>query len=365
MKKATVIVFIGFIGIVGLLLLLLPKHIYSDDENRYLAGLPEFSFEQVKSGAWMDGIEEFVNDQFPARLEWIVLKTKLDLILGKVESNGVYITDKGNYIESFKQYEKDQLDKNVAALNRFAQQMDEQLGLPVQVMLVPTAADILREQLSPFAIDLDQRKEIAKLRAESFTLVDISDALAEHADEYIYYKTDHHWTSLGAYYGYKAWKPDALPLADYKEEILSETFLGTLYSKVKVEPAEKDTLHSYTVPGLAQQVEYNLDGIVHETFFESKFLDKKDKYSVYFNGNQSVTRIVGATEKRKLLIIKDSYANTFAQFAAADYAEVHMVDLRSFNMPVSQYVQMMGIDDVLVLYNYKNFTEDTHMYMLR
>ena len=365
MKKVTVIVFIGFIGIVGLLLLLLPKQVYSDDENRYLTGLPEFSFEQVKSGAWMEEFEQFVNDQFPARLEWIALKTKLDLMLGKVESNGVYITDEGYYIESFKQYEKDQLKKNVAALNRFAQQMDEQLGLPVQVMLVPTAAGILREQLPLFAIDLDQRREIAELGTESFKLIDISDALAEQADEYIYYKTDHHWTSLGAYYGYKAWKPDAMPLADYEEEVLSETFLGTLYSKVKVEPAKKDTMLSYTVPGLAQQVEYNLDGVVHETFFELEFLDRKDKYSVYFNGNQSVTRIVGAREKKKLLIIKDSYANTFAQFATADYAEVHMVDLRSFNMPVSQYVQMMGIDEVLVLYNYKNFTEDTHLYMLR
>lgn len=365
MNKATVIGFVGFIGIVGLLLLLLPKDVYSDDENRYLAGLPEFSIEQVKSGAWMEGLEQFVNDQFPARLEWIALKTKLDLALGKVESNGVYITDEGHYIESFKQYEEEQLAKNVEALNQFAELMDVQFGLPLQVMLVPTAAGILKDSLPQFAIDLNQQEEIARLRGEEFELVEVGDVLTEHAQEYIYYKTDHHWTSLGAYYGYKAWKPDAMPLEAYEEEVLATDFLGTLYSKVKVEPVEKDTMYGYSVPGLPQQVEYNLDGVMHETYFEREFLEKKDKYSVYFNGNQPVTRIVGAGDAGNLLVIKDSYANTFLQFAVADYAEVHMVDLRSFNMPVSQYVEMMGIDEVLVLYNYKNFTEDEHLYMLR
>ena len=364
MKKATVALFVGVVCSFATLLLLLPKNVYSDDENRYLATFPEISLEKILNGKWMEELEKFVDDQFPARLEWIELKTNVDLALGKKESNGVYITDEGHYIESFKHYDEEQLQKNVNALNSFSDLLKEKYDIPLQVMLVPTASTVLADKLPSYHMELNQFDEIQKLGNEKFELISINETLENYKEEYIYYYTDHHWTSLGAYYGYKAWKPETLPLNNYLSETLSTEFLGTLYSKVKVEPDQKDTMFAHYLEG-EQQVEYNLDGQLKNTFYERSFLNKKDKYSVYFNGNQPVTKIKGYGSNGKLLIIKDSYANTFAQFAVADYEEVHLIDLRSFNMPVTQYIDMMKIDEVLVLYNYKNFTEDNHLYLLR
>ena len=363
-KKATVVLFVGIVYCFAALLLLLPKNVYSDDENRYLATFPGLSLEKISSGQWMDELEQFVDDQFPARLEWIELKTNIDLALGKKESNGVYITDEGHYIESFKRYDEEQLQKNVNALNAFSEQLKEKYDIPLQVMLVPTAATVLAHKLPAYHLEIIQYDEIQKLANEKFELISVNETLDSHKEEYIYYFTDHHWTSLGSYYSYKAWKPETLPLNSYLSETLSTEFLGTLYSKVKVKPDKKDTMTSYYLEG-EQQVEYNLDGQLKNTFYERSYLAKKDKYSVYFNGNQPVTKIKGYGTNGKLLILKDSYANTFAQFAVADYEEVHLIDLRSFNMPVSQYIDMMQIDEVLVLYNFKNFTEDNHLYFLR
>ena len=364
LNKATVVLFVGIVFGFAALLLLLPKNVYSDDENRYLATFPEISLEKVMNGQWMDELEQFVDDQFPARLNWIELKTNIEMALGKKESNGVYITDEGHYIESFKQYDEKQLQKNVNAINAFSEQLKEKYGLPLQVMLVPTASTVLSYKLPAYNLELNQYDEIQKLANENFDLISVNKALEKHKEEYIYYYTDHHWTSLGAYYSYKAWKKETLPLEAHVSETLSTDFLGTLYSKVKVEPRNKDTMMAHYLEG-EQQVEYNLTGQFNNTFYERSFLNKKDKYSVYFNGNQPVTKIKGYGSNGKLLIIKDSYANTFAQFAVADYSEVHLIDLRSFSMPVSQYIDMMQIDEVLLLYNYKNFTEDNHLYLLR
>ncbi len=364
MEKATVAFYVAIVFSFATLLLLLPKNVYSDDENRYLATFPELSLEKIVSGQWMDELEQFVDDQFPARLKWIELKTNIDSALGKKESNGVYMTDEGQYIESFKQYDAEQLPKNVDALNTFSKLLKEKYDMPLQVMLVPTAATVLANKLPSYHMELNQYEEIQKLANEKFELISVNETLKKHKEEYIYYFTDHHWTSLGAYYSYKAWKPETLPLDSYISETLSTDFLGTLYSKVKVKPSKMDTMMAHYLKG-EQQVEYNLDGQLKNTFYERSFLTKKDKYSVYFNGNQPVTKIKGYGSNGKLLILKDSYANTFAQFAVADYSEVHLIDLRSFNMPVSQYMDMMQIDEVLVLYNFKNFTEDNHLYLLR
>lgn len=364
LKKATVVLFVGIVYSFAALLLLLPKNVYSEDENRYLATLPELSLDKVMSGQWMDELEQFVDDQFPARLKWIEIKTNIELALGKKESNGVYITDEGHYIESFKRYDEEQLQKNVNALNALSEQLKEKYGMSLQVMLVPTASTVLAHTLPSYHLEINQFEEIQKLANEKFELISVNEMLDAHKDEYIYYFTDHHWTSLGAYYGYKAWKPETMPLDSYLSETLSTEFLGTLYSKVKVKPDQKDMMTAYYLEG-EQQVEYNLSGQLKNTFYERSYLAKKDKYSVYFNGNQPVTKIKGYGSNGKLLIVKDSYANTFAQFAVADYEEVHLIDLRSFNMELSQYIDMMQIDEVLVLYNFKNFTEDKNLYLVR
>lgn len=362
-QKLLTVIFITLISVGMLLLLILPKEVYSEDENRYLAQLPTFSLDSIKSGTFMDDMEEFIIDQFPNRLAWIELKTMVELGLGKVDSNGVYITDSGYYIEKFTELDEEQLNKNYEAVVQFAERMKKLKDIQVQFMLVPTASTILENKLPSYHYDLNQIELINKLNNPAIQMVDVGEALLKHKDEEIFYRTDHHWTSKGAYYAYQAWKPNTLPLESYKHEVLSEDFLGTLYSKVKVMPKLKDRIDAYYLSD-NQEVEYNLSGIVSTSFYERQFLNKKDKYSVFFNGNQGVTKIKGYGKEGKLLIIKDSYANTFAQFAMTDYEEVHLIDLRSFYMLLDDYIVQEDISDVLVLYNFINFTQDKQLFLL-
>lgn len=362
-NKLLTMTFLFILALGTLSLLILPKNSYSEDENRYLAQLPSVSFESIKSGKFMDDIESFIIDQFPYRLSWIELKTKIELGLNKEDSNGVYITDSGYYIEKFTSYDEEQLQKNYDAVVKFAKRIKELQNIKVQLMLVPTASTILDNYLPKYYYDYNQIELIKSLNDESINRIDVGETLQEHQYEEIYYKTDHHWTSLGAYYAYQAWKPSTLPLEAYKHEVLSNEFLGTLYSKVKVQPKEKDRMDAYYLSD-DQEVEYNLSGNPTNTFYERGYLNKKDKYSVFFNGNQGITKIKGYGNEGKLLIIKDSYANTFAQFATADYKEVHLIDLRNTYMSIDQYIEEQQITDVLVLYNFINFTQDNHLYLL-
>ena len=187
------------------------------------------------------------------------------------------------------------------------------------------------------------------------------DILSAHKSEYIYYKTDHHFTSLGAYYCYVAWMQSqgktAEPLSAWHSKELCDNFRGTTYSKVNDPFAPRDTITAY-YKTLTHTVNYNGGNYVTDSIYERKYLSGKDQYATFLNSNQSTTVVSGSGEG-KLLILKDSYANCFSQFVIDDYAETHLIDLRFFKDSVTDYIEENGITQVLVLYNIPNFAQDT------
>ena len=201
--------------------------------------------------------------------------------------------------------------------------------------------------------------ELAK--AQGLNTVNVFDILSKHNGEYIYYKTDHHFTSLGAYYCYCAWMQSqgkaVQPLSAWQSQVLCDNFRGTTYNKVNYPFAPYDTVTAY-YKTLKHTVSYNGGDYVTDSIYERKYLSGKDQYAVFFNSNQSTTVVTGSGEG-KLLIIKDSYANCFAQFVVDDYAETHLIDLRFFKGSVTDYIKSNGITQVLVLYNIPNFAQDT------
>ena len=101
---------------------------------------------------------------------------------------------------------------------------------------------------------------------------------------------------------------------------------------------------------------------ITDTLYELNFLNKKDKYSIFLNGNNPLVKIESSNKNGKnLLTIKDSFANSFAPFVANDFETVHMIDLRHFNMSVEEYIIDNNITDALVLYNTMNFAQDMNM----
>ncbi|HIU68181.1 MAG TPA: hypothetical protein IAC64_11965 [Candidatus Caccomorpha excrementavium] len=345
-----------------------PVRAYSENENRYLAQMPEFSFESLFKGKFTSDYETFITDQFVMRDSWIGLKTLTERAMLKQDINGVYFGKDGYLIEKHDASDIDEetADRNAQRLADFINQYSAVLGEDrVHAMLVPTAQEILEDKLPPFAEGYDQEAYIEQVQAliPGGNLVDVSDALREHASEYIFYRTDHHWTTLGAYYAYREWASASgltpYEQEDYTIETVTDEFYGTLQSKVNIKP-EPDEIRLYCTDA-SYSVIYNLDGNVKDTLYNMEALETKDKYTVFLGGNNALVQIgTEADNGRKLLIIKDSFAHCFAPFAADHFEETYMVDFRYFNMPISDFIEEYGITDILVLYNVINFVEDNN-----
>lgn len=339
---------------------IMPDKYYSETEKRTLKQFPQISSDEIFSGNFGNDIEKYLADQFPGRNGWVTIKTLADRVSGKTESNGVYFAADDYLIEAHEKLPAKQAKKNIAALKTLSDSLATQ-GIMMKVMLVPTASEVLSDKLPAFAPNADQHSVIEYAKKQGLDVVDVTEALSEHEDEYIYYKTDHHWTSLGAYYAYAEWVRSKggtpAPLSDWTKCELCEDFRGTTYSKVNYPFAPYDTIDAYYKQE-SHTVDYNGGDYVTDSIYEGKFLDGSDKYAVFFNSNQSTTKVTGNGEG-KLLIIKDSYANTFGQFVVDDYAETHLIDMRFFKGKVSEYIAKNSITEVLVLYNIPNFCEDT------
>ena len=347
----------------------------SESENRNLAQKPDFTiaglFAEKNEDRFTTQYENYITDQFIARDTWIGIKTQTERLLGKTDINGVYFADDGYLVTKTDAdaVDKEQEEKNIARLESFVAKYEELLGAgSVNVMLIPTATDILAEKLPAFTSEYDQEALLARLEASlGNAWIDVRDNLQAHDDEYIYYRTDHHWTALGAYYAYQAWAEKlGLPvrdLTDYTESVGSDEFYGTLYSKINI-PMDYDTVMLYQ-DGKKYRVEYDSNGRYTGSLFAMNRLEEKDKYMVYLDGNHAMVDIVSENKNgKKLLVVKDSYAHTFVPFMAQDYEEILMIDFRYLQMPLSNVVKAYGITDILFLYNATNFVEDENLYQL-
>lgn len=376
-SKAVTGIFLALVFGITIAGFFVPVKARSESENRALAQKPKFSlaslFAKEDKEKFTTKYEAYLTDQFIGRDTWISVKTRTELLLGKTDINGVYFAEDDYLITrtDASSINAEQEEKNIARLDAFIKKYSELLGdTNVYAMLVPTAADILADKLPPFTSEYDQEallNRVAAMLGDNF--IDTREELMQHKDEYLYYKTDHHWTALGAYYAYRAWaQAQKIPVReqeDYKISTGSEEFYGTLYSKVNIQmPADTVLLYE---DGRSYRVEYDMDGKPQKSMFSMKRLSEKDKYMVYLDGNHALTQIQQQGQKKtekKLLVIKDSYAHTFVPFLAQDYDEVIMVDFRYNKMPVSMIIENYGITDILVLYNATNFVHDDNLYQL-
>lgn len=347
-----------------------PERTFSENENRMLAGMPEFSWKALFDGKFTADYETYITDQFFLRDQWIQLKTLSEMAIQKQDVNGVYIGKDGYLIERHEDSKIDfeLLEKSLDRLAEFTKKYAGQLGAEhVKVMLVPTASEILLDKLPMFATGFDQNGMLDSLYGSlpDGTALDVRDVLKAHAQEYIYYKTDHHWTTLGAFYAYQAWAEamgfEVPSLEDVVQTAVSDEFHGTVYSKLNLD-LSRDTMHRFDLPNTPSKIKVTLDMMdTMDTMYNEKYLSMKDKYSYYLDGNHGLTEITSNGEgEGTLLIIKDSYAHCFAPFTAGNYKTVYMVDFRYFNMPISRFIEQYGVTDILVLYNAVTFATDTH-----
>ena len=347
------------LAVSALIGLLMPDRYYSEREKRTLTQKPKFTVANFISGEFSDELEKYLTDQVPLRDGWVTMKTYMELAIGKRESVGVYICKDKYLMDKFTSYSKKQLVANAAALVDLQEKLAAE-GISMNTILVPMAAQVLTDKLPAYAPVADYAAILQVLTDAGVDTTDVLSALVAHSSENIYYRTDHHWTSLGAYYAYCAWRGIEPNVDEWTQEILCDDFYGTTWNKVPLPTVPAEEITAW-YKHINRSVSYNNGQYETDSIYERKYLSGSDQYAVFLNSNQAQTVIEGSGKSGKLLLIKDSYGNTFSQFPVEDYAEVHVLDLRFFKGDVTEYAKENGITDTLVLYGTQSFVKDTRL----
>lgn len=338
---------------------------YSPVEKRELQTRPEISITKVLDGRFQKKYESYLRDQFPGRDHWVSFQTDMELFMGKNEIHNVYIGKNHYLLEHYtkKEFDPQQISKNLQALEKFVGKAKQ--NADVHVMMVPTKSWVLREKLPAFAPHYKEQKFYdalqQKLEKED-VLISVEPVLDAHKEEEIYYRTDHHWTTLGAWYAYEQYTKAVggdLQRAQGKKKFrcISKDFYGTTYAKINY-ARQADKIEIYE-PADKLRVVYNMGEKKTKTLYDFSFLKTADQYSVFTGGNQAVLEITGGIKNGKtLLLIKDSFANSILPFLAEDYEKLVVVDLRQLNVSGDRLLEMFSPTDILILYNSVQFAQD-------
>ena len=357
-----------FLG--GLLVwhVLLPDRARSETENRTLAQRPELTWSALADGSFTKAVEDYFADQFPLRDGWTGVKARAELLLGKREFNNVYLC--GDTLIAKVNPPLDGLEeRNLNCVRRMA----ERTEIPVYLGLIPSAAEVWREKLPAGAESWDQAAFISRAaELEGVEPVDVLGALRARAEEDIFYRTDHHWTTLGAYYGYAALmevlgrgeevlEPEA---AKERDIPVSNGFQGTLYSQSGIHWLEPDSIE-FWVEDRGLSVTSWRNGAPEETgLYDSDYLGEKDKYSAFLGGNQPLCVIRNEAGTGRLMLVRDSYADSLAPFLARHFEAVHLLDLRYYRGSPAAYAQEHGVDGIVVLQSVPNLITDRNLALL-
>lgn len=254
-----------------------------------------------------------------------------------------------------------------ASINSYADRINRfQAALPSGINVVSMVSPTAGEFYTPaeFHTGSHSQKEAIQMiynqLNDGIITVDSYDPLLQHTDEYIYYRSDHHWTGLGAYYGYAALMEaigiEPRPLSDYQEYALSGSYLGSLWrfaqgnENIKNNP---DTVYMY------KPDDYNAKAWVYNTFdlvdgyamhlLATQF-EGDEKYLSFSGGDAPILAITSeAGTGRTCVVIKDSYANALVPHLANHYDEAYIIDPRAVEGSIVEFITRIAPDDVIVM----------------
>ena len=380
MRLVITICFIAFVVGISAAGLLQKDREFSPNENRYLAEAPEFSWEDVLDGRFQEKLEEYLRDQIWGRDRWITVKTAVQKAAGNTDIGGAYVGKDGYDFEKIVPEDVDdsQVQRNIVAVQDY---FDVAAGTiskdRLSFLLVPTSGLVMEDKLPKNARLFDQSAYIEQVQnaMQDYNFVDVREELCAKSDAYIYYRTDHHWTTEGAYIAYEKWCETTGMTAASKESleqnVVAEDFRGSLYSKILNMDSAYDSIWIYTPAGESMDAvnacKVTVDEKESGVIYDVTKLAEKDKYAFFFGGNYGQVHIEGSPQQetgRNLLVVKDSFANSFVPLILNQYDNIYMVDLRYYNGDMESYLSEHGITDVLVLYNISNFISDKNLYKL-
>ena len=378
-RYPVILLFFGFLAVMILADCLTPLRTYSELENKSFISRPGITLSELtgsraadKVNTFFTNYSTFVKEQFAGRDGWIDLQSRCESLLFQKTDYGniLYGADGMELPRTYGLTASEQLTlpKNTAAVAALGQRYPGQ----VYLMAVPSAACIYPENVPAGAPLLDENAYLDDLYAQvggSVNVVDLRETLTAHKDEYLYYRTDHHWTTEGgAYYGYEA-LCGTLGLTPFDRPAhTAQTvpdFLGTSYSKCRQWNVQPDTITCYDIDSTLTV--YRIMGpdtfeVASETgLYDTEKFGAYDKYGAFLYGNNGYSRLSGRGEG-SILLLKDSYANCFAPYLTDNYENVDVVDLRFYNYGLDALIQANGYDAIVVLYSFASFRSDASLY---
>ncbi len=372
MKRTNLLISVLFcVFFAGMMLLffIMPKQEFSQNEKRVLEEIPKFSLESLADGTWFSKMDAYFSDHFFIRDFWVGLNSYTNQVIGLNATGDIYKGEDDWLIEK-PISQSSTWTENIQIIERFVETHNN-----VYFMAVPTKGYIMEDKLPKLHDNYPDAQLISQLKSllsEEVSWIDVSSVLQESSD--VYYKTDHHWTSKGAYEAYcKAGEYMGFtPNSEEEYQIENYNgFYGTSYSKSGLWATPADTISLWIQQNLDVDVTITDENRPFPTEYDSMFftdyLDKADKYPVFLDGNHALVNLKSnADNDKKLLIIRDSFAHCLAPFFASEYSEIDLIDLRYFKkQTVSELIEQNKYDDILFVYGLDTLATDRSLQWLK
>ena len=345
---------------------------FSELENRKLSQMPILSLKSYIDTSFSSDYEKYINDQFFLRDNWIDLKSRIEYLLGKRENNDI-IFGKENYLfKKFTTFNDEMLKNNLNSIITFTNNYNKE----VDFFIIPNSYAVYDELTPRYLPLVDQLSLINSINSylslksnDHINTINVAEELLKNKDDYIYYKTDHHWTSYGAYLAYLTYMDYlGLEIVDINnlEKITINNFLGTYYNRSKYFKADSDFITYYNILGLHIEI----DGKEQLSLMDLDKFKGSDKYSAFLWGNNGLTKVINEniSEERKgssILIFKDSYANSFIQFLSYNYEIIDIIDLRYFKESIRNFMKDKDYNEILIMYSFNNLSSDINIRRLK
>lgn len=378
----------------------------SDLEKRELTPFPEFTLDGFLDGSFLSDVSLWYSDTYPLREPLVTLDQSLKhlygvqtdtmMVGGKVQADevppeeeeppkpkntrpqvevpteeqmaaevqnqimsGLYVKNGAAY--SIYYFSKDSVDAYAAAINKCAEELEGQAE--VYSLLVPTNSAVMLPASEVESLGgTDQQKAtdyFYSLMNDNVHDVQMLQTLRNHNAEYIYFRTDHHWTALGAYYAYlefcaeKGVEP--ANLGEF-EQMEFAPLLGTFYTETNNNPQMADNpdyVRAYVPSGTNETTYWDKDGVEHEGNVVGDVTGwaPGTLYNTFINGDNPLTKIVNPkiTDGSSCMIVKDSFGNAFVPFLVDTYETVYVVDFRYSHMNLVDFARENDIKDVIFL----------------
>mgnify|MGYP005768199993 FL=1 len=371
--RAVVLLFIGIIVVMQAAFWLLPRRSFSENEKRVLSEAPQIDAAGIADGSVFRSIESYLSDHFPGRELWVGANAYLENAEGRGATEDIVRGTDDWLFTAPVSDDRETLWDNMQAITTFA----EKQSVPVTMMAVPSAGAVVSDKLPALHLpypDADLLEEARRIAGNTLHWVDLyTDFCSAEQPETLYYRTDHHWTTEGAYRAYcllmdKLGQP-SVPRDDFTVEQIAD-FYGTSYSRSGLWLTDPDTIELWTdsdIQAVTTVYDANrADPVTREGMFFREYLEDADKYPVFLSGNHARVHIeTNADSGKRLLVIKDSYAHALAPFLAEEYSTIDLIDLRYFKQQtISSWLEENPADEILLVYGLSSLAEDKNLQWL-